>query len=115
MICADRRWPEVARCLRLQGARLILNPTYGWRGNFNTAMMRTRAFENQCFIVFTHPLESLVTGPNGQVLTSEAGKNPGIFITGVDLAKALDDNHLRDRRPEIYGIITKTDRTGTMK
>jgi len=109
MICADRRWPETARCLRLQGARLILNPTYGFRGSLNTAMMRTRAYENQCFIAFTHPEESLVTGPRGKVLTSKVGDEPAVFITEVDLAEARDDNHLQDRRPEIYGVITETD------
>jgi len=109
MICADRRWPETARCLRLQGTRLILNPTYGFRGDFNTAMMRTRAYENQCFIAFTHPEESLVTGPRGKVLTSEVGEEPAVFITEIDLAEARDDNHLQDRRPEIYTIITETD------
>ena len=109
MICADRRWPETVRCLRLQGAKLILNPTYGFHGDFNTAMMRTRAFENQCFIAFTHPKESLVTGPKGRVRTSEVGEEPGVFITEVDLAEALDNNHLQDRRPEICGIITDTE------
>jgi len=109
MICADRRWPETARCLRLQGARLILNPTYGFRGDLNTVMMRTRAYENQCFIAFTHPKESLVTGPRGKVLTSEVGDQAAVFITEIDLAEAREDNHIRDRRPELYGIITETE------
>jgi predicted amidohydrolase len=66
MICADRRWPETARTLRLQGARLILNPTLGMRNDLNEAMMRTRAYENQCFIAFAHAKQSMVTGPDGQ-------------------------------------------------
>ena len=41
MICADRRWPETARTLRLKGARLILNPTYGMHHEANTWWMRT--------------------------------------------------------------------------
>ncbi|HOZ47869.1 MAG TPA: carbon-nitrogen hydrolase family protein [Candidatus Hydrogenedentes bacterium] len=105
MICADRRWPETARCLRLQGARLILNPTYGFRGDLNTAMMRTRAYENQCFIAFTHPEESLVTDPRGGV-AAVAADSEGVLVCEVDLSKAKDDNHLRDRRPSLYGVLT---------
>ena len=108
MICADRRWPETARTLRLQGAKLILNPTYGFRGDFNTTMMRTRAYENQCFIAFTHPTEGLVTNPKGGVQAQEEG-GPGVLIVDIDLTKAKNDNHIRDRRPELYGPITAPD------
>ncbi len=107
MICADRRWPETARALRLQGARLILNPTYGFHGEFNEAMMRTRAFENQCFIAFTHPEESLVAGPGGKVLARRTGGRPGILVCDLDLSAATDDNHLRDRRPDLYGVLAR--------
>jgi hypothetical protein len=37
------------------------------------------------------------------------GDHPAVFITEVNLAEARDDNHLHDRRPELYGVITKTD------
>lgn len=111
MICADRRWPETARTLRLQGARLILNPSYGFYGDLNEAMMRTRAYENQCFIAFAHPKQSLVTAPDGKVLakeetTDDVSGTPRITICDIDLSQAKDDNHLRDRRPEIYRAIT---------
>ncbi|MBN2311298.1 MAG: carbon-nitrogen hydrolase family protein [Candidatus Hydrogenedentes bacterium] len=107
MICADRRWPETARVLRLQGARLILNPTYGFSNELNEAMMRTRAYENQCFIAFTHPEVSLVTGPKGDIEAKEEGEEPGLLVCELDLAEARDDNHLRDRRPELYVLLTE--------
>jgi predicted amidohydrolase len=107
MICADRRWPETARTMRLQGARLILNPTYGFHNEFNESMMRTRAYENQCFIAFTHPEEGLVTGPKGQVVAKELGRERAVLICEVDLRDARDDNHLRDRRPELYSTVTE--------
>jgi predicted amidohydrolase len=107
MICADRRWPETPRTLRLEGARLILNPTYGFSGDMNEAIMRTRAYENQCFIAFAHPKTSLVTGPGGKVLAKWDGDTPGITVCDIDLAQAKEDNHLQDRRPEIYGAITE--------
>ena len=108
MICADRRWPETARTLRLKGARLILNPTYGFRGDLNEAMMRTRGFENQCFITFTHPAEGLITGPKGGVIAKEEGSEPAVLVQDLDLSRAKDDNHLQDRRPELYSVITET-------
>jgi predicted amidohydrolase len=112
MICADRRWPETARTLRLQGARLILNPTYGMRNDLNEAMMRTRSYENQCFIAFAHPQQSLVTDPDGRVIAKENSAAseqsvPRILTCDIDLSRAKDDNHLRDRRPEIYRAITE--------
>jgi predicted amidohydrolase len=111
MICADRRWPETARTLRLQGAKLILNPTYGFHNDLNEAMMRTRSYENQCFIAFAHPQQSLVTDPAGRVIAkanSAASEQsaPRILTCDIDLTQAKDDNHLRDRRPEIYQPIT---------
>lgn len=112
MICADRRWPETTRVLRLQGAKLILNPTYGFFNDLNEAMMRTRAYENQCFIAFAHPKQSLVTGPNGKVLAKEESaeeeaSQARVLICDIDLSQAKDDNHLRDRRPEIYRVLTE--------
>lgn len=105
MICADRRWPETARTLRLKGAKLILNPTYGMHHEANEWWMRTRGYENQCYIAFVHPKVGFVVDPKGNI----AGKrenDPGILICDVDLTRAKDDNHIRDRRPELYGIIT---------
>ena len=29
-----------------------------------------------------------------------------VLVCDIDLTRAKDDNHLRDRRPELYGIIT---------
>lgn len=107
MICADRRWPETVRTLRLQGARLILNPTYGFHNDLNLAMLRTRAYESQCFIAFTHPKQSLVTGPKGDVVLNESPEEPGLSVCEIDLSRAKEDNHLRDRRPELYGILTE--------
>ncbi|MBX7254950.1 MAG: carbon-nitrogen hydrolase family protein [Candidatus Hydrogenedentes bacterium] len=104
MICADRRWPETARTLRLQGARLILNPTYGMHHLTNEYWMRTKSYENQCFIAFAHPSVGLVTDPRGG-LAAKRFDNPGVLLCDVDLNASTDDNHLRDRRPELYGII----------
>lgn len=106
MICADRRWPETVRTLRIQGARLILNPTYGMHGEMNLKIMQVRAWENQCFIAFTHPQQSLLVNPKGEAILNVNDEAPGYSITTIDLTEAKEDNHLRDRRPELYGVLS---------
>jgi predicted amidohydrolase len=72
MICYDRQFPEVPRAYVRQGARLVLNPTWGMFGELNETMMRTRAYENGIFVVFAHPKGALVLGPRGEVIARSA-------------------------------------------
>jgi len=106
MICADRRWPETTRTLTLKGARVIFNPTYGMDGELNLCMMRTRSYENGIFIIFTHPGQSLITGPRGDVVCNNRDKNQKYTVTEIDLSRALADksNHIVDRRPDVYSL-----------
>ena len=106
MICADRRWPETVRSLTLQGARIIMNPTYGMHGELNLCMMRTRAYENGIYIAFTHPGQSLITGPGGNIVCNNENANQAFTVTEIDLSDALIDKsgHLRDRRPDVYTL-----------
>jgi beta-ureidopropionase len=107
MICADRRWPETVRTLALKGARLILNPTYGMHNDLNLAMMRTRAYESELFIAFTHPKQALITGPEGEVITNDEDPKHRYVVSLVDLSavdarRTSSSGHLKDRRPELY-------------
>ncbi len=106
MICADRRWPETSRTLTLKGARVIFNPTYGMHGDLNLCMMRTRSYENGIFIVFTHPGQSLITGPNGAVVSNNRDVTRKYTVTEIDLSKAPANTggHIVDRRPDIYRL-----------
>jgi predicted amidohydrolase len=106
MICADRRWPETSRTLTLKGARVIFNPTYGFHNDLNICMMRTRAYENGIYIIFTHPGQSLITGPRGEVVMNNDDPKKSYTITEIDLdrATATKNNHIRDRRPDIYKL-----------
>lgn len=106
MICADRRWPETARTLTLQGARVIFNPTYGMHGDLNLCMMRTRSYENGIYIVFTHPGQSLITNPRGAVVCNNEDKSKAYTITDIDLSKAPANKggHIVDRRPDVYRL-----------
>jgi beta-ureidopropionase len=102
MICADRRWPETARTLALQGAQIVFNPTFGFRGDLNTCMMRTRSYENEMFIAFTHPCEALITDPAGAVICQETAAAVRFVSTGIELTQAPTFSHLSYRRPDVY-------------
>ena len=116
VICADRRWPENIRVLRLKGAEIILNPTWGWHGDGNTAMMRTRAYENGIPVCFAHPKQALVCLPNASVGAELSGDDPGLLIHRIDLNANPQDSRpedrsagspVFDRRPELYGPLVE--------
>lgn len=102
LICADRRWSEAARALRLQGAQILLIPTYGMRHEANTCWMRTRAYENECFVAFCHPELALLCNPDGEVEEQLQSNVPGILLHDVDLSRCRD-TMLRLRRTDLYG------------
>ena len=106
MICADRRWPETARTLTLQGARVIFNPTYGMHNDLNLCIMRTRSYENGIFIVFTHPEQSLITDPGGDVICNNEDVKKTYIVTEIALFKAPANRggHVVERRPDVYKL-----------
>ncbi|MBN1580705.1 MAG: carbon-nitrogen hydrolase family protein [Anaerolineae bacterium] len=107
VICADRRWPETIRTLRLKGAQICLMPTYGMWHLDNEWWMRTRAYENQMYVCFTHPNVALITNPKGGIEAKLQSNVPDVLVHEVDLAQVTDDNHLADRRPELYGALVE--------
>lgn len=109
VICADRRWPESIRAIRLAGAEVCLMPTYGMWGEDNEWWMRTRSYENGMFVCFTHPNVALITDPRGKVAAKLQSNVPDVLVHTLDLGEILDDRHLRDRRPDLYGILADTD------
>ena len=107
MICADRRWPETVRTLAAKGARVIFNPTYGMHDARNLRMMQTRSYESEVYIAFTHPGQSLLTGPAGDVVCNETSSESEFTICEADLAevekiRSSSTSHLKDRRVELY-------------
>jgi beta-ureidopropionase len=104
MICADRRWPETARTLALQGSQIVFNPTFGFRGDLNVCMMRTRSYENEMFIVFTHPDEALITDPSGNVICRDTSQGTRFVVNEIDLSRAATFSHLEYRRPDVYQL-----------
>ena len=103
MICADRRWPETARTLRLKGAELIMNPTYGMHHLDNEWWMRTRSYENEMFICFAHPEVALITDPEGKVAAKLESNLPDVLVHDIDLSE-IKDEMFSHRRPDIYNV-----------
>jgi predicted amidohydrolase len=69
MICADRRLPEIAGRLKEQGADFLLCLSGGMFGpKSNDWILQARSRETKLPIVFVHPAEFLVTGPEGSIL-----------------------------------------------
>jgi predicted amidohydrolase len=115
MICFDRHYPEAARELRLRGAQLILHPTAtDWfkpdPGSINTAMMRTRAYENRCFILSVNQANygggSTLFGPWGEVIASAGEKEEILYCpVRINLIHKMPKNFfelMKARRPDVY-------------
>ncbi len=108
LICADRRWPETVRTLALKGAQVIFNPTYGMHNDMNLCMMRTRSFESEIFIAFTHARQALLTSPFGEVISNSMAPDEAFTINEIDFSenekKREKSGHLRDRRTDLYEL-----------
>jgi len=105
MICYDRRVPEVARCLALDGAQFLLVPSYGVHTGWNDAVLIARAHENDLPLVFTHPRKTLAIAAEGNViaLREEEDAITHVTIRPRDHVASM----LTLRRPELYGGIVE--------
>ncbi len=108
LICADRRWPETVRTLALKGANVIFNPTFGMHNDMNLCMMRTRSFESEIFIAFTHAKQALITSPFGEIINNSTSAEEKFTVNEIDFSeiekKRKKSMHLQDRRPELYEL-----------
>ena len=102
MICYERRVPEVARCLMLDGAQLLINPSLGHYKTWNDAVVAARAHENMLPLVFCHARQSLFFDNQGNLMVE--GGEEAITMGEVTLGTpAWDDNLLRRlRRPSTF-------------
>jgi predicted amidohydrolase len=107
MICFDRQVPEAARQLALNGADLIACPSYGSKGDWNTRLMQVRAYENQAWVTFTHPEQSLIIDNNGKLLDEVATDQ--FVIREIDLTH-LEKKRvaIKNRRPQTYKKLSDT-------
>ena len=69
MICADRRFQDVVKGFCERGADFLICPFGGMFGpKSNDHIVQARSKENGKWIVFVHPAEFLVTGPDGTIV-----------------------------------------------
>lgn len=120
-ICYDMGFPETARCLMANGAELLIAPYATSRVNMFQETLRTRAFENGCFLVAANKVGregdwnlgggSLLVAPDGAVLQSADTTNEALLIADLDrsqIEKArIAYPSRRDRRPDLYGALTR--------
>jgi len=128
-ICYDRKFPEGARALAVQGAQIIFMPvcaaSYGettLRDATWDLPLRARAYENGTFVVAVnragdergrrHIGRSMIINPVGAEIMAEAGEEKAeLLCATLDLADVgIAQTSLpwwRDRRPELYDTLLR--------
>ncbi len=108
MICYDRQLPEPARILSLKGAQILFVPSYGSytdKDGWNTVLLRTRAYENQVPLVFSHPFQSLLLDEDGDLRA--IGKANEVVYYEINTSPERYEGRFKNRRPETYQELTK--------
>jgi predicted amidohydrolase len=117
MTCYDLRFPELARCLAVDGADVIVVPAAWVRGLGKEAhwevLVTARALENTCYIVAVGECgernigASMVVDPLG-VAIARAGEAPMLLFADLDPARIAHARSVlpvlanrRFRRPEL--------------
>lgn len=94
MICADRRYPEVVKKFRDNGAGFLICPSGGMFGpKNNDPLLQARSKENQVSIVFVHPAKFLVTNPDGSIHESTT-LGDSLLISGEQVGGEQDQNRV---------------------
>ena len=129
MICYDREFPESARILMLKGAELLLVPNACPMEINRLSLLRGRAYENMlaiatCNYPAPHPDcnghstlfdgVAFLPGRGGvrDTCVLEADDAEGIFLARLDISllreyRRREAQNLRNRRPELYGILAE--------
>ncbi len=126
-ICYDRHFPEGARCLGLNGAEIVFNPsatTVGQSQNLWKLEQPAHAVANGYFVgasnrIGTEPPwnigrfygTSYFVNPRGEIMVTGSEDKDELVIADLDLS-LIDQvrskwQFYRDRRPEAYAEITK--------
>ena len=125
-ICYDRHFPEGARCLGLNGAEIVFNPSatvaglseYLWKleqpahaaanGYFLGAINRVGV--EQPWAIGEFYGQSYVVDPRGQMVAMASRDRDELLVTDIDLdlIRTVRDTwqFYRDRRPDSSGAIT---------
>jgi len=126
-ICYDRHFPDGARCLGLNGAEIVFNPSatvaglseYLWE-----IEQPAHAVANGYFVAAINRVgteapwgigefygQSYVVSPKGKILKKASRDKDELLTVDIDLDEVKEVRDLwqfyRDRRPETYGPITQ--------
>lgn len=94
LICADRTEQEIVRRFRDAGAEFLICPSGGMFGpKRNDPIVQSRSKENGIYIVFVHPAEFLVTGPDGCIVERTILGNV-LLIPGEQAESETDQNRV---------------------
>ncbi len=118
LICYDLRFPEMSRCLTLEGSQILIAPSAWVKGNMKEehwiAINKTRAIENGCYVIAPDQIgniycgRSIVVDPFGKILL-DMKKKQGIGIVDIDLNKVKQTRKilplLKNRRADVYSIL----------
>lgn len=121
-VCYDRHFPEHIRALTIQGAEIILIPQAGIDGNpieLYEIEMQAAAFSNQVFICLVNRTGkedkidfkggSFAADPTGNIFAHAGSDKEELLIVECDLSlinqMRKERPFLRDRRPDLYGIL----------
>ncbi len=82
MICYERQFTQPVRELAAAGADVVFCPSGGGYGESSDRTMQQRSRESGLPIVYTHPVEFLVTGADGSVLAREIARGTLDDVSG---------------------------------
>jgi predicted amidohydrolase len=121
LICWDFEFPEPVRILALRKAHLILVPTASIDSFAGNVTIRSRAFENHCYVAYVNRVGlenetdrfcgfSSVANPFGEFEVRCGGTEAELAVVEV-VAEKLDEARRQDpclssRRPHLYTQIT---------
>ena len=106
LICYDRQLPEPARILAVKGAQVLFVPSYGSYtddNGWNTALMRTRAYENALPVIFCNPYQSLLITDRGEI--KAVGTAGEIVYYDIKTSPQRYTKRFENRRPATYGAL----------
>lgn len=135
-ICWDQWYPEAARCMTLMGAEMLMystaigsepgDSTIDSRDHWQTCMLGHAAANlipvlasNRIGIEYDEESEitfygsSFIAGPQGNKLAEASRTEEGIWLAEFDLdqleQQRIEWGIFRDRRPDLYKVITSSD------
>jgi N-carbamoylputrescine amidase len=120
-ICYDNLFPESCRCLAVRGAELIIAPYATPVADPWENFLTTRALENGVFLAACNHVgkegewvmsgKSMIVTPRGQIAVQASGVEEQIVSWDIERDEVFAARRsfplFRDRRPEVYGVISK--------